>query len=77
MLFYSVCCLVFFDVQLRMYTQEIQHSFPLTSCLRVIIVFMFAFIAQVLERMQKADKTKDDVYEEFVMNFKKQEVLKF
>lgn len=28
---------------------------------------------KVLEKMQKADKTKDDVYEEFVMNFKKQE----
>jgi len=26
--------------------------------------------------MQKADKTKDDVYEEFVSNFKRQEVLK-
>lgn len=26
--------------------------------------------------MQKADKTKDEVYEEFVSNFKRQEVLR-
>ena len=39
-------------------------------------MFLFMFLTQVLEKMQKADKTHDDVYEEFVMNFKKQEVLK-
>jgi len=28
---------------------------------------------KVLEKMQKAEKTKDDAYEEFVSNFKRQE----
>jgi len=31
-------------------------------------------VFKVLEKMQKAEKTKDDVYEEFVSNFKRQEV---
>ena len=57
----------------------LQRTFDvLISCLNhyIIFVLLFAFVTQVLEKMQKADKTKDDVYEEFVMNFKKQEVLK-
>ena len=51
------------------------YNFLLQIPINCLIIYIFTFL-QLKQRVGKGDETKDEVFDEFVFNFNKQQVMK-